>query len=288
MKEVFESLPEELNALQALKSELQDMVLNAAGKAAAKFAVKAGIKQAAGSAVPVAGNIVMGLWSAYDAAVAIGDVNEIRAVANQTLEQLDVLEKKFDDIKKLGDKLDNLDKLTDKQIQEAATEGQDALATLNDCTRARKCNLVPHTQNDRTRGVEPADNGGCCNGQTGHHLVSGAAMREACPNYKHETAPTVCAEGTSQHFGSHKRVHEKYAEATGAVTLGPDGKMSMTDTLNAAAKSHKEAFPLSRCSEACILAQLKGYFDDKCPDSRVYPGDKNGNPIKPGGGTQGI
>jgi hypothetical protein len=288
-KDVLQSLPQELDLLQALKSELQDMVLNAAGKAAAKFAVKAGLKQAAGSTVPLAGNIVMGLWSAYDAAVAIGDVNEIQNVAESTLEQLDVLEKKFNEIKSLGDKLNNLDKLTPTQIQEAAVEGQEALATLNDCTRARKCNLVPHTQNDRTSNVEAAKSGGCCNGQTGHHLVSGAAMEEACSDYdrgksSHATAPTVCVEGTSQQFGSHKRVHEKYAETTAAATKGVDGRMSMADTLDAAAESHVRAFPLSRCSKACILAQLKGHYDKHCANSRVLPGDKNGNPIKPPAG----
>jgi Domain of unknown function (DUF4150) len=286
LKDVYKSLPEELNLLQALKSELQDMAVNAAGKAAAKFAVKTGVKQAAGSVVPLAGNIVMGLWSVYDAAVAIGDVNEIRQVANSTLEQLDVLEKKFDDIKRLGDKL-NKGNLTPDEIQSAAVEGQEALATLNNCVRARKCNLVPHTQNDNTRGVETAKtgHGGCCNGQTGHHLVSGAAMKEACTDYKHETAPTVCVEGTSQHFGSHKRVHEKYAETTAAATKNAEGRMSMADTLDAAAESHVRAFPLSRCSKACILAQLKGHYDTHCANSKVLPGDKNGNPIKPAGGS---
>jgi GHH signature containing HNH/Endo VII superfamily nuclease toxin 2 len=136
--------------------------------------------------------------------------------------------------------------------------------------------------------VEHAKNGGCCNGQTGHHLVSGAAMEEACKDYdrnksSHATAPTVCVEGTSQQFGSHKRVHEKYAETTAAATKGADGRMSMADTLDAAAESHVRAFPLSRCSKACILAQLKGHYDKHCENSRVLPGDKNGNPIKPPG-----
>ena len=292
LKEVFKSLPSEFSMLQALKSQLQDMVVNAASNAAAKFAVKAGLKQAAGSTVPLAGNIVMGLWSLIDAAMTIGDVNEIRAVATSALDRLDVLEKEFNNIIDLSKKLGNINNFTDEQVQAAAVQGQEALATLNDCVRARKCNLVPHTQNDKTKGVEPASKGGCCNGQTGHHLVSGAAMQEACTEYdtnaaSHAIAPTVCVEGTSQHFGSHKRIHVKYAEATLTAPKGADGRMSMADTLNAAADSHVRAFPLARCTKACILAQLKGHYDKHCANSRVLRGDQNGKPIKPSAPSTG-
>jgi hypothetical protein len=58
--------------------------------------------------------------------------------------------------------------------------------------------------------------------------------------------------------------------------------MSMADTLDAAAESHMKAFPLSRCSKECILAQLKGHYDKHCANAEVLPGDANGNPIKPG------
>jgi hypothetical protein len=84
----------------------------------------------------------------------------------------------------------------------------------------------------------------------------------------------------NQNHGSHGRVHdamdwqvEKLAK-TGRVSR--DGKISMQDAINAALASHMEAFPLSKCSRACILAQLKAFYDDlKCDVNAV---DKQGNP----------
>jgi hypothetical protein len=46
--------------------------------------------------------------------------------------------------------------------------------------------------------------------------------------------------------------------------------MSMDDALDAAADSHEKSFPLSRCSKACIRAQLKAYYDttETCKGTR--------------------
>jgi hypothetical protein len=63
------------------------------------------------------------------------------------------------------------------------------------------------------------------------------------------------------------------------------GTMSLDDTLNAAAKSHSEAFPASKCSEKCIKNQLESFYKDKCPNARPKAVDKMGNPTKPGSGT---
>jgi hypothetical protein len=294
MEEVFKRLPEELNIMESLKSELMTMATDAGAHALMKWGLKAGVKQLAGSSVPAIGNALMGLWSVVDGVIAIGDVNEIRQVATESLEQLNVLREKVGELQTMASEFENFSNLSPQEqltkAQQLGTAGQDALATLNECVRARKCNLVPHTQKDRSRNVEPSDQGGCCKGQTGHHLVSGAAMKEACPAYNrsaHAIAPTVCVEGTTQQFGSHKRVHEKYAEATTAAVKGADGRMSMADTLDAAAESHMKAFPLSRCSKACILAQLKGHYDTHCANSRVLPGNRNGNPIQPAGPSTG-
>jgi len=45
-----------------------------------------------------------------------------------------------------------------------------ALASLNDCLVARKCGLVPYAKEGKN-GEKPSTNGGCCPGQTGHHLI---------------------------------------------------------------------------------------------------------------------
>ncbi|RSZ56977.1 hypothetical protein EJB06_21885 [Massilia atriviolacea] len=154
-----------------------------------------------------------------------------------------------------------------------AADGQDMLATLNDCVRARKCNLVPYgaatnMPPNRDANHEATKTGGCCFGQTGHHLLPEKSLEGVCPQYKHTAAPTVCAEGTSQNAGSHQRAHVALATQHVALAqdnkIASDGSMSMSDALNAGAKSHQEAFPLSKCSYKCIRAQLAAYYNEVC------------------------
>ena len=287
MKEAYEQLPEMLNVMSALESELVSMATKAGGEALAKWGAKAGLKQVGGSSLPAIGNTIMGIWSGVDAVMAIGDVGEIRRVAKDALSQLEVLKAKASDLQSMAKRFKDIDKLSGEETLKVAAEGQDLLATLNECTRARKCNLVPKSQNDRTRGVETADGKGCCPGQTGHHLIYGAMMADAdCPGYKYETAPTVCTEGFSQHHGSHGRVHDAMDKEVGTLARNgklQNGTMSMDQALDAAAKSHAEAFPLSRCSKDCIRAQLESYY--KCPGARPKAVDKNGGAVTPSAGT---
>jgi len=50
--------------------------------------------------------------------------------------------------------------------------------------------------------------GGCCPGQTGHHLIPDSWAKNAnCTNYKEGDAPVVCVEGVSQNDGTHQSVH---------------------------------------------------------------------------------
>ena len=303
MEEAYKSLPNELNILGALKSQLQDMVLDAAGTAAAKWLGKAALKQAGGSALPVVGNVLMGIWSVVDGAMAIGDVREIKAVATESLEKLELLKAKLNDLKRLSQDYANFSSLSPQEqldkAQGLASEGQDMLATLNDCTRARKCNLVPYSadglgntfgRRDRANPsqVESSSGGGCCGGQTGHHLVPGGSVKEDCPAYDHGAAPTVCVEGTSQNFGSHKRAHIALANAHNSLDrngkIAPDGSMSMKDALDAAADSHGEAFPLSKCSKKCIRAQLESYYN-ACKNSRPKMVNAQAKPVMPGSGS---
>lgn len=220
---------------------------------------------------------------AIDAALAIGDVAEIRRVATDALEQVRVLKEKLPELQKIAKDFKDFSKLDPEaqaaKAQELATDGQDALATLNECTRARKCNLVPYKsagagdlvgQRGRSK-VEPANQGGCCPGQTGHHLIPEASLKNECKNYNHSIAPTLCVEGASQNYRSHKRVHgalasiHKIMDKNGMI--GNDRSMRMNDGLNAAASSHARAFPLSNCSQKCIRSQLESYYSI-CRDSR--------------------
>ena len=86
----------------------------------------------------------------------------------------------------------------------------------------------------------------------------------------------------SQNHGSHGRVHDamdkqvRILANTGGIK---DGKIDMETAIDMAATSHMAAFPLSKCSPACILAQLKAFYDDlKC--DKVDAVDKQGNPVR--------
>jgi hypothetical protein len=227
----------------------------------------------------------------------VGNVAEIRAAATEALDKLEVLQKKAGELQDMARRFGDLSQLKDEDALKLATEGQDMLATLNDCTRARKCNLVPYQgqagnligQRGKSK-VEPANNGGCCAGQTGHHLIPEASLKAQCPNYDHNMAPTVCVEGFSQNHGSHQRAHQALAKAhmqklkDGKVA--PDGSMSMGDAIDSAADSHKEAFPLSNCSKACIKEQLESYYK-MCSGARPQMVDSQAKPVKPPAGTGG-
>lgn len=287
VKDTFKDVTDELNAVEAVKAELLDLLQTAAGKMAAKLAAKAAAKQAAGSALPVAGNIAMAVWSMYDAYTAIGDVKEIKRVASIALHEVETLKGKLTELQKQAKQFDSL---TDQEAHRVAVEAQEALATLNDCVRARKCQLVPHTAltgapPDTPKSLEPAKKGGgCCHGQTGHHLMPEKSLDGMCPGYRHALAPTVCAEGTTQNFGSHRRVHQALADAHLAMAtngkVDANGTMSMDDALDAATNSHESAFPLAGCSKKCIRAQLESYYK-VCGNVRPKMLNASSKPPKP-------
>jgi hypothetical protein len=298
MEEVFKKLPEELDILKAMRSELEDMVINAASWAAGKFLLKAGAKQLVGSVAPGLGNAAMAVTSIYDAIVAVGDVSEIKQVATESIEQLGVLQDKLSELQGMAEEFKNFSTLSPQEQLEKAQKlgaaGQDILATLNECTRARKCMLVPFGPDAANRGREHAGNKGCCKGQTGHHLVTGAMLEGACPGYrrdspgnqKHKDAPTVCVEGYSHTVGSHKRIHQSMDEQIQKLANTPgaleNSTMSMDQAIDAAVRSHQESFPLSRCSEECIREQLENYYEEVCPGTRPKAlGTTNGTPVSP-------
>ncbi|QBE66539.1 PAAR-like domain-containing protein [Pseudoduganella lutea] len=282
MKHAVSEIPKELKVLDAMKAELEDMVKHAAMRAGGKWALKAGAKQLGGSAVPLAGNIAMGLWSIYDAGTSIADVYEIRKVAAETLVKLDILRSRLPEINALRERFANFDNLSakeqEKELTKLAADAQDTLATLNDCVRARKCNLVPYTSEtqappNKNIRTEPAtgDKGGCCEGQTGHHLLPEKSLEGTCPKYNHGTAPTVCVEGVSQNHGSHQRAHVALAREHEALNragrVDANSTMSMSDAIDAGTRSHQRAFSLSRCSQKCIRTQLANYYNAICSTS---------------------
>lgn len=166
----------------------------------------------------------------------------------------------------------DLDSFADAQTEDAKNE---------DCLRARKCSLVRYDESSK-KGSKGSEEG-CCNGQTGHHVIPDAMASEGgCPGYDKNTAPVICVEGTSHHKGSHGDMHgalETILDA-GALkkakeNLTPlsDVRFSMDEVINAGAKSVVQTFLDSRCSEKCIQAQLRSYYKD-C-SGKMKPVDKS-------------
>lgn len=264
------------------------MAMNAGMKAGGNWGAKAGLKQVAGSSLPLIGNIATAAWFIYDGVTAIGDVSAIKAAAEEALEQLDVLKSKLTDLQSIAKDVEGFGQLSPEEqlnkAQEIGSTGQDMLASLNSCLRARKCNLVPYDKDGGPFGarkgnkLESSNAGGCCPGQTGHHLIPGASIRGACKNYNHGSAPVVCAEGTSWHTGSHARLHKAYAMAIGRKKQDAAGTVSLDDTIDAAVESHMMAFPLSKCSSKCIRSQLQSYYQQMCKGARPQVVNEQGKP----------
>lgn len=247
----------------------------------------AGAGATIGAEAGAAAAIIHSGINAYDAVIAAMNGKELFGVLkgqaenwSKTLNELDPLNKYVKD--------GTVDK---EGANKFLADLQDAMATANECTRARKCNLIPKgklvDKEITTTGLsEKADNHGCCKGQTGHHLVSDAMIKDSgCTEYNYDTAPTVCVEGGSWHVGSHKRAHEALSSQLGkkktAGKVAADNTMSLDDGIDAAVQSHTHAFIASGCDPRCTRAQLEAYYNHiGCPkDARVKMVNEHGNPI---------
>ncbi|KMK65247.1 PAAR-like domain-containing protein [Puniceibacterium sp. IMCC21224] len=149
------------------------------------------------------------------------------------------------------------------------------------CLAALRCKLAPYKKGDKA----------CCGKQTPHHVVpkssfvdtndSGKALA-GCANYNGNDAPCICAEGASSTKGSHGRMHAFLLLAIHKATslkgtFKPDTKtlaldkggsvqgreMSYKQQREAGVASVMKVFPRSKCSAACLAAQLDGYHKDE-------------------------
>lgn len=274
---------------------------SAAASGAGKLAMRSGARIVVGAAAGGAAGLATGpgaVVASPTGAAVVGGVMTVVSIGDTLVTVVSGLwnlpeswaaasaaEDLFNDAKGLFEGLDQiLDEngelnITDRELSDAIGEWQDMIAKINPCLRARKCNLVPHTSPAipslaNHNQVETSRSGGCCLGQQGHHLVPKAMMKEVnCPGYRNSTAPTVCVEGNRTNKGSHKRIH---GEMDGRLRLlreqnkiSPQETISMKDALDAAVASHQTAFPLSRCREKCIRAQLEEYYGKLCPGAQV-------------------
>jgi len=147
----------------------------------------------------------------------------------------------------------------------------------NPCLEARRCSLQPYKKTEKGQG-------GCCDGQTGHHLIEASAFYFSgrgpagalfnCSRYKESEAPSICTEGTNHGVGTHGLMHTFQSAAAMKSPVGAllsSGAVMFNDrrtTVAAAQKSGAaavtETFPESKCDEKCIEAQLSAYHEKQC------------------------
>lgn len=237
--------------------------------------------------------MVNGLFIAhdiYDSAQGLEQIKnlfpELRSQIETLTTQAKELASEILDIRKLMDRYSGAD-----GAQALAADFMSAMAAVNPCIRARKCQLVPF---DKTDFAASQGGDGCCPGQTGHHLIYDSWMKGAgCGKYKKNTAPTVCVEGTNQRNGTHGAIHDltdgfiKKALGGKLMKLNAQGRMSYADAKKAAIASHKIMAP--GCNPLCIEKQLDAYYKEACggKDPTLQATDKNGRRYTGGGASGG-
>ncbi len=170
-------------------------------------------------------------------------------------------------------KLDRLKAKIAKSGRDMAN-AQAAQAKTDPCIKALKCILIPYNQKsgmETKKGTKPRK-GGCCPGQTGHHLPPKAYFHDCKEKgkYNKDKALVVCAEGVDQHSGSHMRLHDEQDKA--AKILIKNNDLSFKDAINASVTAHKNVY--RHCSSKCIRKQIYESLK-QCEKSKINPINKN-------------
>jgi hypothetical protein len=198
-------------------------------------------------------------------AMAAWTVNDFISTASELAEKLGPLGKEYlddlMDIDKLKKKAQ--EKLAEymKDPQKAWADMMTAKAKVDPCLKARKCMLVPF---NKTGAKTAANSGeGCCPGQTGHHVIPGAAF-EGNPCYSskdHRNAPTICVEGTNNSHGSHGAAHRELDQRIKAYKDKYGGKISYKAQRDKSVEAIRAA-GASHCDPECLKKQLDEFYKD--------------------------
>jgi hypothetical protein len=174
----------------------------------------------------------------------------------------------------MGEAKDNLESAL-KNLKEEPTgvmdEAMTISASLDDCLAARKCQLVPYKSNSKTNAKK---GGGCCPGQTAHHIIPDAAAKAAgCADYSKSGSPTICLEGASNIHGSHGRAHQNLKKGCADYNKKKGVKTDAPITYEELSKRAIDAikFAVRGCDIRCIQAQLNSYYKD-CGPMIANPG----------------
>ena len=145
------------------------------------------------------------------------------------------------------------------------------------CVKAKRCMLLPYKRQDNKKG-------GCCPGQTAHHIVPKHHFPASdFPGYDEGDAPCVCVEGHSWHRNddspfrkvdkTHPDMHDiqdanerlsidivEQAKAGGqdVGSRTPDHAMDFDDARTSGVDAHMQVFK-PPCSEDCLKAQINAY-----------------------------
>jgi hypothetical protein len=132
-------------------------------------------------------------------------------------------------------------------------------ASGSDCVKAMRCKLRPYKPNKKQ--------GGCCPGQTPHHIPP-KSMMKGVKGYSKDNALCVCLEGASQHVGSHGENHA----AIDYIAREKSGKLDGKGTCTVAEYNGICAQAVAAqcgCDPGCIEAQLNGSFTEAQKNKRV-------------------
>jgi len=148
----------------------------------------------------------------------------------------------------------------------------------DDCVKAKRCMLVPYKRQDNKKG-------GCCPGQTAHHIVPKHHFA-GVSGYDDGEAPCVCVEGYSWHrndaspFNKRDKTHpdmhdiqdanernsidtieQMQAAGLDVGNRDSDHAMNFADVRESGVDAHQQTFPDSHppCSKDCLEAQINAY-----------------------------
>jgi hypothetical protein len=148
----------------------------------------------------------------------------------------------------------------------AACEGKTTPAAQCEdkaCTAAKKCLLISKGQAD---SESPRSTVACCPGETGHHIVEVHGFSSSL--YKANAAPCICAQcpqdGAGRYEGDHGFLHSiQGILEQAAIERAPaalKGKAwTYTEARAAGMRAVQQTFPSSKCSRACLRAQIDSY-----------------------------
>lgn len=139
---------------------------------------------------------------------------------------------------------------------------------------------------------------GCCPGQTGHHLISHAAVAKGknCSDsisngpkigtkvqdkYNYAAAPTACVTGSGHSSQQHGELHDTTDKYVQQMVDGEYGEefsscqtnFSLNCSIEAASQAHADQF--SHCDKKCTKEQLEKYYEKMgCTTNPVNKSDK--------------